>query len=74
MDTDNMTDVCQHAHADINIRFKISDTDSWGDCTFGQLKQAAINKMQVTSSRTPQKFLLGRVEFEAVRRHPFRCR
>ena len=67
-----MTDVCQHAHADINIRFKISDTDSWGDCTVGQLELAAVNKIQATSSRTSQQFRLGRVEFEAVRRHPVR--
>ena len=67
-----MSDVCRHAHARITIRSKISDTDSWGDCTIGQLKLAAVNKMQATSSRTPQKFRLGRVEFEAVRCHPFR--
>ena len=28
-----MIDVCQHAHAGIKIRSKISDTDSWDDCT-----------------------------------------
>ena len=56
------------------IRFKISDTNSWGDYTISQLELAAVNKMKVTSSRTPQKFRLNWVEFEAVRRHTFRCR
>ena len=67
-----MIDVCQHAHAGIKICSKISDTDSWGDCSVGQLERSAVNKMQATSSRTPQKIRFGRVEFEAVQRHPFR--
>ena len=37
----------------------------------GLLELAAINKIQATSSRIPQKFRLAWVEFEAVRRHPF---
>ena len=56
---DDMTDVCWHAHAGIKVLFKISDTDSWDDYTIGQLELAAVNKMQATSSRTPQKFRLG---------------
>ena len=66
-----MTELCRHAHTGIKIRSKISHTYSWGDRNIGQLKKAAVNKMQATSSRKPQKFRLGRVEFEAVRRHPF---
>ena len=66
-----MTDVCRHGHSSIKICSKISDTDSWGDCIAGQPELAAVNKMQARSSRTPQKFRLGRVEFEAVRRHQF---
>ena len=69
-----MTDVCRYAHAGIKIRSNIFDTDSWSDYTTGQLELAAANKMQATRSRTSQKFRLGRVEFEAVQRHPFRCR
>ena len=67
-----MTNVCRHVHAGIQMRSKISDTDSWGDCTISQLKLAAVNEMQATSSCTPQKFRRDLVELEAVRRHPFR--
>ena len=56
-----MTDVCRHAHTGIKIHSKISDIDSWGDNTISQLEIVAVNKMQMTSSRTPQKFRLGRV-------------